>query len=91
MYDKYIVQDGESLKDLSNRFKISERDLLDINNIAFSDEIRAGKEIIVPTNTTILIHCDVERPNASPLTASYLTNSKMNLITLYAIKYASIV
>ena len=50
MYDKYIVQDGESLKDLSNRFKISERDLLDINNIAFSDEIRAGKEIIVPTN-----------------------------------------
>ena len=48
-------------------------------------------ETTVPINTTMLIHCDVDNPNASPRMASYLKNSNINLTTLYASKYVSIV
>ena len=48
-------------------------------------------ETIVPINTAMLIHCDVESPNALPLAASYLKNSNTNLTTQYESKYASMV
>ena len=44
-------------------------------------------EIITPTKTTILIHCDVDSPHTAPLMASPLTSSNTNLTTLYDSKY----
>lgn len=50
MYDKYLVQEGDTLSTIANKFNTNENTIMDLNNIAFPDMIRAGKEIIVPIN-----------------------------------------
>lgn len=48
MYDKYTVQNGESLNSIANKFNTLEETIMDINNIPYADMIRAGMEIVVP-------------------------------------------
>lgn len=50
MYDKYLIQQGDNLTSIAKKFNTEENVILEINNIPFPDLIRAGKEIIVPTN-----------------------------------------
>jgi len=50
MYDKYLVRYGESLSSIARKFNTKESIIMDLNNIAFPDMIREGKEIIVPIN-----------------------------------------
>ena len=50
MYDKYLVRYGEDLSSIAKKFNTKESIILDLNNIAFPDMIREGKEIIVPIN-----------------------------------------
>jgi LysM repeat protein len=50
MYDKYLIKEGESLSSIAKKFNTKEQVILELNNIPFSDMIRAGKEIIVPIN-----------------------------------------
>ncbi len=49
MYDKYVVQNSDTLSSIAKRFGTTPNNILDINNISF-DMLRAGSEIIVPTN-----------------------------------------
>lgn len=50
MYDKYLIQRGDTLKSIAEKYNTSPETILDLNNIAFQDEIREGREIIVPGN-----------------------------------------
>jgi LysM repeat protein len=50
MFDKYVIQSGDTLPIIADRFKTTAQNILDINNIAYPDMIRAGMEIIVPKN-----------------------------------------
>ena len=48
MYDKYLIQEGDTLKSISDRFMTDERTIKDINNMPFDDFYTEGREIIVP-------------------------------------------
>ncbi len=48
MYDKYLIQKGDNLKDIAERFYTDETTIKDINNMPFDDFYTEGKEIIVP-------------------------------------------
>ncbi len=50
MYDKYLIQQGDSLTTIAEKFHTKENIILELNNIPFPDMLRAGKEIIVPIN-----------------------------------------
>ena len=51
MYDKYLIQQDDTLSKIADRFKTNENTIKDINNMPFDDTYIEGKEIIVPTNT----------------------------------------
>ena len=48
MFEKYTIQNGESLTRIAKKFDTNVNMLLDINNISYEDMLRAGSEIIVP-------------------------------------------
>lgn len=48
MFERYIIQDGESLSLIAKKFNTSVEMLQDINNIDYPNMLRAGSEIIVP-------------------------------------------
>ena len=48
MFEKYTIQNGESLTSIAKKFDTNVNMLLDINNISYEDMLRAGSEIIVP-------------------------------------------
>ena len=48
MFEKYTIQNGESLTGIAKKFDTNVNMLLDINNISYEDMLRAGSEIIVP-------------------------------------------
>lgn len=50
MYDKYLIKQGDTLNSIAKKFNTQESVILELNNIPFSDMLRAGKEIIVPIN-----------------------------------------
>lgn len=49
MYDRYVVQDNDTLNSIAIKFNTTPNNILDINNFSY-DMVRAGTEIIVPTN-----------------------------------------
>ena len=50
MFDKYSIKKGESLENVAKMFNTDVDVLKQINNIYYSDSIRAGMDIIVPKN-----------------------------------------
>ena len=50
MYDKYLIQQGDDITSIAKKFNTKESIIMDLNNIAFPDMLREGKEIIVPIN-----------------------------------------
>ncbi len=48
MYDKYKIQLNDNLKSIADKFNTTPEIIMDINNIYFADELRAGMDIIVP-------------------------------------------
>lgn len=50
MYDKYLIQHGDTLRSIADKFNTKESILMDINNMPFQDYYREGREIIVPIN-----------------------------------------
>lgn len=50
MYDKYLIKENDTLQSIARKFNTEEKTIMEINNIPFPDMLRAGKEIIVPTN-----------------------------------------
>ncbi len=53
MFFKYEIKNGDSLKSIANRYHTTKEMLKNINNIYFEDKLRAGSEIIVPSNQVI--------------------------------------
>lgn len=50
MFNKYLVQEGENIKSVANKFNISPQELVKLNNLYYDTSLRAGQEIIVPKN-----------------------------------------
>ncbi len=50
MYDKYLIQENDTLKSIADKFGTTVDTLKNINNIYFDDDIRQGMDIIVPKN-----------------------------------------
>ena len=48
MFDKYQIKPNDSLKSIADKFNTSPEIIMDINNLYFIDELRAGMEIVVP-------------------------------------------
>lgn len=51
MFDQYRLKPGDTLRSVAKKFETNESTLKDLNNIYYSDSIRAGMDIIVPKNT----------------------------------------
>ena len=51
MFDQYRLKPGDTLKSVAKKFSTNESTLKDLNNIYYSDSVRAGMDIIVPKNT----------------------------------------
>ena len=50
MFNRYLVKPGDSIRSLASKFNVSVADLIKINNLYNGDDLRVGKEIIVPKN-----------------------------------------
>ena len=48
MFDTYLVKKGDTLESISRKYNVSKSYLIDINNIFFEDDIKEGRELIVP-------------------------------------------
>lgn len=48
MYDKYVIEEGDTLKSIADKFNTLESTIMDINNISEPSLLRQGMEIIVP-------------------------------------------
>lgn len=48
MFDSYIVEKGDTLESISNRFNVSPEYLIDINNLYYNEDFKEGRELIVP-------------------------------------------
>ncbi|MBO4600979.1 MAG: LysM peptidoglycan-binding domain-containing protein [Bacilli bacterium] len=48
MFDTYLVKKGDTLDSISRKYNVSKSYLIDINNIFFEDDIKEGRELIVP-------------------------------------------
>ena len=53
MFFKYEIKNGDSLNKIASRYHTTKELIKDINNIYFEDKLRAGSEIIVPSNDVI--------------------------------------
>ena len=51
MFDKYIIRNGDSLYSIANEFNTTVENLQDINNIFYDQDLRVGKEIVVPAES----------------------------------------
>lgn len=62
MFDQYRLKPGDTLQSVAKKFNTNESTLKDLNNIYYSDSIRAGMDIIVPKNTnTYFTYYTIER------------------------------
>lgn len=50
MFDKYVLQTGEDLNKVAQKFRTTTKYLQDINN-SYLNNVRAGMEIVVPNNS----------------------------------------
>lgn len=50
MFNKYIIKDGDSLESIANRYNYDLTELQNVNKIYYEGELRAGSEIILPTD-----------------------------------------
>lgn len=62
MFDQYRLKPGDTLQSVAKKFQTNESTLKDLNNIYYSDSIRAGMDIIVPKNVnTYFTYYTIER------------------------------
>ncbi len=50
MFDNYIVKPTDNLKTISGKFNIDPRKLMEINNLYYESDLRAGMDLIIPKN-----------------------------------------
>ena len=50
MFDNYIVKPTDNLKTISDKFNIDPRKLMEINNLYYESDLRAGMDLIIPKN-----------------------------------------
>ena len=49
MFISYLIKKGDTLDNISRNYGISKEYLMDINNISYYDDIKEGRELIVPS------------------------------------------
>lgn len=50
MYDKYLIQHGDTIESIASKFNTREDIIKDLNNLPYDDMYEEGREIIVPAN-----------------------------------------
>ncbi|HYE22551.1 MAG TPA: M23 family metallopeptidase [Verrucomicrobiae bacterium] len=63
----HTIKQGETIESIAAKYKISEDDLMDINDLELPDDILAGDVLVIPLNT-------VEMPK--PATPKFVKNDK---------------
>lgn len=48
MFDKYTIKPGDTLNSIANKFNTKPQVILEINNIYYPEDLRAGMAIIIP-------------------------------------------
>ncbi len=48
MFDKYTIKPGDTLNSIANKFNTKPQVILEINNIYYPEDLRAGMDIIIP-------------------------------------------
>jgi LysM repeat protein len=66
----YIVEEGDNLSLIAEKFGVDIQILMYVNNIAVADEIYVGQELIIPVEGT-------ELPTETPLPATLLPGQKI--------------
>lgn len=49
MFISYLIKKGDTLDNISRNYGVSKEYLMDINNISYYDDIKEGRELIVPS------------------------------------------
>lgn len=52
MYDRYLVKEGDTMYSIANDYQTTVDNLRNINNLFYDDEIQAGREIVVPKESS---------------------------------------
>lgn len=50
MFDKYLVKPTDSLRSIASLFGTDPKTLMEINNMYYESDLRAGMELVVPKN-----------------------------------------
>ena len=48
MFDKYLVKENDSIRSIANKWGVSPKTIMELNNIYYESDLRAGMEIVVP-------------------------------------------
>ena len=48
MYNKYIVQEGDTIETIALKFNITPKELLELNNYLYRENFTEGMEILIP-------------------------------------------
>lgn len=51
MFESYILKEGDNLQSIANKYNTSVKILQDINNLYYTEDLREGMEIVVPTES----------------------------------------
>ena len=49
MFDSYLIKTGDTIENIAKKYHTNKEYLYDINNIYSDDELREGRELIVPS------------------------------------------
>lgn len=50
MFDKYLVKSSDNLRSIADAFNTTPNVLMEINNMYYESDLRAGMELVVPKN-----------------------------------------
>lgn len=48
MFDKYLLKENDSIRSIANKWGVSPKTIMELNNIYYESDLRAGMEIVVP-------------------------------------------
>jgi len=48
LFDKYLVKENDSIRSIANKWGVSPKTIMELNNIYYESDLRAGMEIVVP-------------------------------------------
>ena len=66
-YETYTVKRGDNLYDIARKYNTTVLDLMELNNLYYESDLRAGMDIIVPKNKETYFHNIITLKGCYPL------------------------